>query len=325
MRLKESELPVLTLLAVVFTFALTFATLELPRIINMMLRPFFPDIYWEPESIEALMKYARPMGYACLFVVIILIVLGFITRRRRLSSLGSFAFFLPAFGYFAASMFFLTGIGILRVLWLPFWDSSPILLKLGDVAYLPYWVLRYPFGLLSPPLANMASRFLAYLVVGVGLLIFCLGTFTWLYGRFEGKKVFDFWIYRYSRHPQYLGFILWSYGVMLLTTLAPFPFGGYQPEPSLPWLISTLLVMCVALTEEIAMIEQADDSYSTYRKSAPFMFPLPQFLTGLFTAPNRLLLKKVYPESSREVLYTFLIYLTTLISLSLIILACTRR
>ena len=265
------------------------------------------------------MSYARPIGYACLSVVIALILLGFVTERRRLSSLGSFAFFLPAFGYFAASMFFLTGIGILRVMWLPFWDSSPTLLKLGDIAYLPYWIVLYPFRLLGARVVHEASTFLANLTVGVGLLIFCFGTVTWFYGKFENRKVFDFWIYKYSRHPQYLGFILWSYGVMLLTTLAPVPFGGYQPEPSLPWLISALLVVCVALNEEITMIEQADESYLTYQRSAPFMLPLPRLISRMFTAPNRMLLKKDFPERGREVLYTFFIYCITLIILSLLV------
>ena len=318
---QDSKLPILTFLAIVFTLALTFATLELPRILNSILGVYFPDIYWEPESIEALMSYARPIGYASIVVVIALIVVGFITERRRLSSLGSFAFFLPAFGYFAASMFFLTGIGILRVMWLPFWDSSPTLLKLGDIAYLPYWIVRYPLLLLlGGKVAHQVGNFLAYFAIGLGLLIFCVGTFTWFYGKFEKRKIFDFWVYRYSRHPQYLGFILWSYGVMLLTTLAPVPFGGYRPEPSFPWLISALLVICVALTEEITMVKQADESYLTYRRRAPFMLPFPRFLLGIFTAPNRMLLKKEFPESGKEVLYSFVIYCTTLILLSLLIL-----
>ena len=319
MKAEGAKLPVLTLLAVAFTFALTFATLELPNILNSILRGYFPDIYWEPESIEALMNYARPIGYACLTVVIALIIVGFITERRRLSSLGSFAFFLPAFGYFAASMFFLTGIGILRVMWLPFWDSSPTLLKLGDIAYLPYWIVRYPFRLLGGKVGYEASEVIAKLAVGVGLLIFCVGTFTWFYGKLENKKIFDFWIYKYSRHPQYLGFILWSYGVMLLTTLAPTPFGGYQPEPSLPWLISTLLVICVALTEEITMIKQADERYFTYRRRTPFILPLPRSISWILQTPNRMLLKKDLPENGREVLYTFFIYSITLILLSLLI------
>lgn len=267
------------------------------------------------------MNYARPVGYACLAVVIALIIVGFTTERRRLSSLGSFAFFLPAFGYFAASMFFLTGIGILRVMWLPFWDSSPTLLKLGDISYLPYWIVTYPLILLGleGKYFWLAGNFLANLIVGLGLLIFCVGTFTWFYGKIEKRKIFDFWIYKYSRHPQYLGFILWSYGVMLLTALAPVPFGGYQPEPSLPWLVSALLIICVALTEEITMIKQADEGYLAYRRSAPFMIPLPQFISRIFQAPNRILLNKDFPESGREVLYTFIIYCTILILLSVII------
>jgi len=314
--------PVLISLAVVFTLALTFATLELPRILNSILVVYFPNIFWEPESKEALMTYARPIGYACLALVIALIIVGFKTGKKRLSSLGSFAFFLPAFGYFAGSMFFLAGIGILRVLWLPFFDSSSTLLKLGDISYIPYWIVMSPLRLLS---AEGIGHWLTYgrgvanLAVGAGLLIFCVGTFTWLYGKLEKRKVFDFWIYRYSRHPQYLGYILWSYGVLLLTALTSAAMGGDRPEPSFPWLISMLLVICVALAEEITMIKQADDSYLQYRRSSPFMLPLPRFLAKVITAPNRVLLKKDFPESGREVIYTFVIYAIILILLSLLV------
>ena len=206
-------------------------------------------------------------------------------------------------------------------MWLPFWDSSPILLKLGDISYLPYWIIMYPLSLILPGYRAIteAGSSLANLAIGLGLLIFCVGTFTWFYGKLEKKKVFDFWIYKYSRHSQYLGFILWSYGVMLLTTLAPVPFGGSQPEPSFPWLISSLLVICVALTEEITMISQADESYLAYRKKAPFMIPLPPRLSRIITAPIRILLKKEFPEKRREVLYTFIIYCAILILLSLVV------
>jgi len=311
----------LLLLAIVFTLALSFATLELPGMLNNVLRGYFPDIYWEPESIEALMNYARPIGYACLVIVLALIVVGFMTERGRLSSVGSFAFFLPAFGYFAASMFFLTGIGILRVMWLPFWDSSPTLLELGDVSYLPYWTIMFLLGLLGLGEEQLfgAGNTMANLAIGLGLLVFCAGTFTWLYGKMQNRKIVDFWIYKYSRHPQYLGFILWSYGVMLLTTLAPIPFGGAQPKPSFPWLISTILIVCVALSEEITMIRQADEAYLAYRGKAPFMLPFPVFLSKILAAPNRLLLRKEFPENGKEVLHTFLIYCAILVSLSLLV------
>lgn len=203
-------------------------------------------------------------------------------------------------------------------MWLPFYDTFPILMKLGDISYLPFWILSFPLRILPGGLLWLAENVLASLFVGAGLLIFCVGTVTWFYGKFEKRKVFDFWIYKYSRHPQYLGFILWSYGVMLLTALAPVPFGGYQPEPSFPWLISTLLVICVALIEEIKMTKQADETYLAYRRSAPFLIPLPKFLLRIITAPNQIILKKKYPESGKEVIYSFIIYCIILMLLSLL-------
>jgi hypothetical protein len=106
---------------------------------------------------------------------------------------------------------------------------------------------------------------------------------------------------------------------MPLTTLAPVPFGGYQPEPSLHWLISTLLIICVALMEEIKMVKQAEESYLAYRRSTPFMLPLPRFLSMIFMAPNRMLLKKDFPENRREVVCTLVIYCTILMLLSVLV------
>jgi hypothetical protein len=109
-------------LAVVFTIALTFATLQLPVILGNWLSRYFPDIYpvIEPERVAEFMVVARPVGYACLAIIAVLIVTGFVTGKKRLSISGSFAFFLPTFGYFFASMFFLAGLGILRVPFVPF-------------------------------------------------------------------------------------------------------------------------------------------------------------------------------------------------------------
>ena len=73
---KDSKLPVLTFLAVLFTLTLTFATVEAPRIIRYIISFFFdiPDLNpaIEPELIEEFISsnYLRPIGYACLAVVI---------------------------------------------------------------------------------------------------------------------------------------------------------------------------------------------------------------------------------------------------------------
>ena len=120
------RLLLLGLLAGVFTVALTFATIEIPGMLRRLVPAFFPDLNpaIEFDRIEELLTYIRPIGYACIVAVIALTVVGFKTGKGRLSSLGSLALFLPTFGYYVASMFFLTGIGILRILWIPFWDVS---------------------------------------------------------------------------------------------------------------------------------------------------------------------------------------------------------
>ncbi len=81
----------LVLLAVVFTVALTFATLELPRVLNRIIRENWdvPDIHpvIDPALIQEFMSrnHVRLVGYTCLAVVIILMVVGRITQRRGLS------------------------------------------------------------------------------------------------------------------------------------------------------------------------------------------------------------------------------------------------
>jgi len=320
-KLKKSKLPLFAVLALLFTVALTFATIELPLILNRILHDKFDVYFYDWNLILGFTNKLRVIGYVCLVVVLVLIVVGFLTERRRLSSLGSFAFFLPTFAYFAGGMFILAGLGLLRSLWYPFWNARiEGFLLLGNIIYLPYLLVDYPFSLLGVDI----GRPLAYLAIGVGLFIFFLGTLTWFYGKSENREVLDLWISKYSRHPQYLGFLIWSYGVMLVGTLAPRGI-MFIPEPSFPWVISALIIICLALTEEIAMTKEADEAYLTYQRSAPFMLPLPRFLSKAITAPLRMLFKKDLPTRGKEVLYTFAIYCAICILLSLLFLGLVGR
>ena len=314
-RSRIGLLAVISLLAVVFTVALAFATLQLPVILGNWLSNYFPDIHpvIEPERIAEFMVVARPIGYACLAVIAILIAAGFMTGKRKLSLFGSFAFFLPTFGYFFASMFFLAGLGILRIPFIPFWDPSINLMNLGDISYLPYMAVVYPSWLAGVDIRMAIS----WAAVGLGLFVFVLGTITWFYGRVQGRKTVDFWIYRYTRHPQYLGFIMWSYGVMLIAAQQPVPMGGTNPGASLPWLLASLVIVCIALAEENRMRKEDSEGYLQYTASAPFMFRIPGFVATLITSPIRLLLKKNRPETGKELVVTFAVYATSLILLSL--------
>ncbi len=305
----------LTALSVVFTLALAFATIEIPRLLNQALMPRFPEIegLWSPQAVGPFVDSLRPIGYGLLGVVVALIIIGFVGKKRGLSSLGSIFLFLPTFGYFAAPMFFLSGLGILRVGWLPFGNADAIL-RLGDIVYVPYMIPVYIFELAGDIDVRMI---LAYIAIGAGLLIFTMGTATWFYGKHQGKQTIDFGIYKYSRHPQYLGFIIWSYGVMLVGALTQVFAGRRYPPVTLPWLVVTLIIVAVALMEELDMRKRDPDNYSVYKGSAPFMLPLTTRLSQVITAPLRAAFKKNQPETGRQVLATFGIYLGILMLLSL--------
>ncbi len=306
-------------LAIVFTVGLTFATLEAPRVLDRLVSRFIdvPEFHpaIEPDAIEEWMSshHVRAIGYACLGLLIVLILAGFVSQRTTLSALGTIAFFLPTFGYFATYMFFLGGLGILRVVWLPIWGPSKNLLRLGDIAYLPYMALVYPCALAGVDIrANLIRTLIA-----LGLFVFLLGTLAWLQAKLRGKGTADSWLYRYSRHPQYLGWLMWSYGMMLLAARVPVVRAGENPGASLPWVISSLLIIGVAWSEEINMSEQRGEEYERYRARVPFMLPLPRFATRLVSAPMRLLFGQNQPKNRRQILAALAVYGALLMVLSL--------
>ena len=304
------------MLSVSFTVALLYATLGVPTVIHQLLLKVFPDYWWPPPGeIEAL----RPFGYVSFGVTLILILAGFVTQRLKLSTLGSIALYLPTFGYFAFTMFFLAGIGVLRLLWFPLLEFSPSVLKLGHVVYVPYLILGFlvaPIVWIAGTPALDVNTLLALVIMMLGLMFFFLGVVTWFYGRFKGFEIIDFWIYRYLRHPQYLGFLLWGYGLLLLVSFMGAPMGGYVPPPSLPWLISALTIIGVALHEENMMAKKHGEDYIKYRGNTSFMLPLPKQLSAL-VAPARVLLKKKWPENGKEVAFIIMVYGAVLVLSSL--------
>jgi protein-S-isoprenylcysteine O-methyltransferase Ste14 len=308
-------------LAIVFAVGLSFATLEIPQLLAGALRGVIPDPGYDPTAIEKFIQehHLRAVGYACLGIIFSLIIAGFVTRKRSLSSAGAVLMFLPTFGYFASSMFFLAGLGILRVPWMPIWDASFDLLKLGDIAYLPYMIVVYPLSLVcgSPTWGSDFREIIGVFVVGIGLFIFLLGTITWLYGKYQKKDIVDFWIYRYSRHPQYLGFIIWSYGIMVLGALFPVVRGGVNPGASLPWLVSSLVIVGIALNEEMAMAKRYGQIYLEYQQRTSFMLPVGRFIASAISAPARILFHTKLPQKSVQIAIVLVIYFVFLVLVSL--------
>jgi len=318
-------------LSAIFTIALLYSTLELPYMANKTLMEFFPDYGHHWQEAKEFINLIRPFGYACFISTVALIVLGFILKKAHLSVLGSIALYLPTFGYFASTMFFLAGIGMLRIVWLPVlelapgpWPQKPhniaYILELGDSVYIPCDMIRHiVMGLSGYTLfERVFDQVLFDALIYSGSTVFFLGCVAWFYGKFNGIRLVDFWIYRYSRHPQYLGFIIWSYGLLIYDRFIFVPVkGGYFPSPPLFWLIATLIIIGIALREEAWLRERYGEAYTKYCEKTPFMLPMPSLVSKLIAAPVKLIFRKPYPERNREVAVALAIYGSILILTSI--------
>ena len=90
-----------------------------------------------------------------------------------------------------------------------------------------------------------------------------------------------------------------------------------NPGASLPWVLSTLIMVCIALSEENRMRRLHGREYEDYRRQAPFMLPLPATLSRAISAPTRLVLRKDRPESGWDLVLAFALYLALIALLSL--------
>ena len=261
----------LVVLALVFTVGLSFASVELPYMVDQAIIDTVPTpgIDSQADEISNIKTdlfishyHLREIGYACFGAIVLLIGVGFATRKSGMAALGALAFMLPVFAQFAGVMFFLAGLGLLNVLWLPVLDVSFSLSGLGDVIRAPYDLLRWGFA----QLGMSGFWIIVYFFIGSGLLIFFLGTLAWLQARAQKENVARSWVYRISRHPQYLGWIIWTYGLYCLILAAQYPRRSWGISASLPWLLSTMVIIGVAMIEELNMRKRHGEEYEAYRR-----------------------------------------------------------
>jgi protein-S-isoprenylcysteine O-methyltransferase Ste14 len=318
MQRPAKRVAVIVILAAVFTVGMAFATVELPYLIDGYLQKHLttPGLDSHADEISRLKTdlfiahfHLRVIGYVAFTALLALIVAGFARGRASLATLGAVGIMLTVFAQFAAVMFFLAGLGVLNVLWLPVLDLSINIPRLGVVIRAPYDGARWLLGALG--VENTYWPVVLF-VIGGGLLVFFLGTLAWLAARTRKEPVAAHWVYRLSRHPQYLGWIIWSYGVYLLLLQGRYPRRSWGIDASLPWLVSTMVILGVAFLEELDMRGRHGEVYEGYRRRAPFLFPVPSVVERLFALPLRVLFRKERFERRREVatvvgLYTLLL------------------
>jgi hypothetical protein len=98
--------------------------------------------------------------------------------------------------------------------------------------------------------------------------------------------------------------------------LTRYPKRSWGINASLPWLISTMTIIGVAMIEELDMREKAGEAYQVYREKTPFLFPIPEFLKKVFAFPFHLFFRKDRPDRKREVAIVIVAYTLALIGAS---------
>jgi protein-S-isoprenylcysteine O-methyltransferase Ste14/ribosomal protein L37E len=323
--LSDDQPENIKLLALLFTFFLIFLTFEIPFLINNLLIQIFPNInpVFNPDEIEVFINGVRPIGYICLIIIVIFIILGFLIKKEKISVSSSFLLFLPTFGSFASYMFFLAGIGILEVIWLPLDTPYFNFLTLGIIVF-PVYLLVFLFYL--GPIGYIVLyifMFLPWIFMILGLYIFTSGVVSWFYGKYQKRDIIEFSIYKYSRHPQYLGFLIWSYGLFVQYMISEYiimPMGKIGLKASLPWVIFALIIVGIAFLEDINLLKKYPDKYAEYRKRTPFLIKLPKTLNLIASFPLRYILKKSFPETNKDIIKVVIFYGMIIIILSLLIL-----
>ena len=158
---------------------------------------------------------------------------------------------------------------------------------------------------------------LPYILIVFGLLIFCFATLVWFQTYYKGEGVATHWIYKYSRHPQYLGWIIWSYGILFLPGVNMKQ--SYSISDSLPWLLSTLIIIGIAMVEEIKMSKLHGHKYEEYRKNSYFMIPMPKYFCRVISAPFKTFFNKSHPTKKSEITIVLLFYFFLTVLLTLVL------
>lgn len=322
----KKDFIVALVLSILFTIGFFYLAITLPLLLHDLLLPIIPDPWVSGSNsvYDSIVADLIPLGSLIFLLSIILVILGVVIKRFKLSFLGSLTLYLPIFANFCFTMYTFAGIGIIRLLWYPIQQISPGLLGIGDVilplSYLVEKVFYLLHSITPPPLYVIYSIIQPLCMFIFGLLIvsiFPIGTgifffsiVTWFYGKFSEKELLDFWIYKYSRHPQYLGLLVCTYGLTISLNTGFVGLGSITSieAPTLFWLIAALFIIAAAIQEENKLSLTLGENYTTWRQSTPFLLPLPSRITDTIQWLVKRLIKKDWPSDTKELLFILSVF-----------------
>ena len=305
------------LTALLATLFFTYVTLQIPRFLKSLTHGVLYDICRHFKIVGPRLDLIYIFGEVILILVLVIAIKG-ITRKRYFASvLSAVVYFTPTLFVFVARMSTLfTGLEIPAYLISYIFREYSIfgrymwrLFYVGQVFLVPYWLAITAYasegGRIWANIEQVRDIYGSTFIV-VGLLVLFLGVAAWLNTKYQGRRLVDSGIYRLTRHPQYLGYILWSYGMLILSTYNQAPWR--QPiEITLNWFVSSLILVGLALAEEINLRTDDGLNYDEYAERASFMFPLPRLVRRVVSAPFRIIWGSDFPENLRMVLKTLVL------------------
>lgn len=300
--------------ALLATLFFTYVTLQIPGFLSSINDGVLYDLCRHFIRIGMRLDPIVILGDVFLILVLVIAIKG-ITRKRYFASvLSAVVYFTPTLFVFVARMSTrFTGLGILTYLIAYVFREYEIFSRylwkffyVGQVFLAPYWLAITAYasegGRIWANIEQVRDVYGSTFIV-VGLLVLFLGVAAWLNTKYQGRRLVDSGIYRLTRHPQYLGYILWSYGMLILSTYNQAPWS--QPiEITLNWFVSSLILVGLALAEEINLRSDDGLNYVEYAERASFMFPLPRLVRRVVSTPFRIMWGGDYPENLRMVFVT---------------------
>jgi len=302
----------LYLTALLATLFFTHVTLQIPRFLKSITNGVFDDLCshfkWGHDPITLI------FGNVILILILITAVKGIVRKRYYASVISAVVYFTPTLFVFIVGMTILfTGLEIpvflIAYIFSGLGIEGDFVLRLygsGQVFLVPYWIAITAYasegGRIWANIEQVRDVYGGIFIV-VGLLVLFLGVAAWLNSKYQGRRLVDSGIYRLTRHPQYLGYILWSYGMLILSTYNQAPWST-PTAITLNWLVSSLILVGLALVEEINLRSDDGLNYVEYADRVSFMFPLPRSVRRVVSTPFRIIWGGDYPENLRMVFAT---------------------
>ncbi|MFX1483275.1 MAG: methyltransferase family protein [Promethearchaeota archaeon] len=106
-----------------------------------------------------------------------------------------------------------------------------------------------------------------------GLILFILSLFEMTRKFSHGVSLVTSGPYRWVRHPQHLGIILFLLPLALFNVSYSVYWSGIRPGDILSWSLVSFMLIVVADVEEHALVKRFGSEYADYSKLTPFLLP----------------------------------------------------